>query len=164
MNSEEKICSTIISGLRAGWSVTEIIIKQFENNNLNNLPQDKKVNRKSKSKVPILIKTKFPATVMVLGLISNKADVMPSHFFAKGLKTNTEKHLKVLKMVVKPWIDAVVPGRKYDVQQDGAPAHNSKATPGSCLAYLWRPGPRKSGPPTAQIVTPWLTMYGAFVG
>jgi len=37
------------------------------------------VNRNSNSKVPIVIVTKFPATVMVLGLVSNKADVMPSH-------------------------------------------------------------------------------------
>jgi len=51
----------------------------MENINLKHLHKDKKVNRKSNSKVPIAIKTKFPATVMVLGLISNKADVMPTH-------------------------------------------------------------------------------------
>jgi len=37
------------------------------------------VSRKSKSKVPIVIVTKFTTTVMVMGLISNKADVMPTH-------------------------------------------------------------------------------------
>ena len=37
------------------------------------------MSRKSKSMVPIVIVTKFTATVMVMGLISNKADVMPTH-------------------------------------------------------------------------------------
>ena len=37
------------------------------------------MNRKRNSKVPIMIVTKFASTVMVLGLISDRADVMPSH-------------------------------------------------------------------------------------
>ena len=37
------------------------------------------MNRKRNSKDPIMIVTKFPATVMVLGLISDRADVIPSH-------------------------------------------------------------------------------------
>ena len=37
------------------------------------------MNRKSNIKVPIIIVTKFHATVMVLGLVSNKADDMPTH-------------------------------------------------------------------------------------
>ena len=73
------------------------------------------MNRKSKSKVPIVIMTKFPAPVTVLGLVSNKADVMPTHFFAMGLKINTDKYLKVLKEVEKPWIDADGPRRICDI-------------------------------------------------
>jgi len=33
------------------------------------------------SEVPVVMKTKFPATVMVLGVVSNKGDVMPPHIF-----------------------------------------------------------------------------------
>jgi hypothetical protein len=49
-----------------------------------NFWQDQKVNRKDNrwlytdiSEVPFVIATKFLATVMVLGLISNEGDVMP---------------------------------------------------------------------------------------
>ena len=52
-----------------------------------------------------MIATKIPATAMVLVLVSNKGDVMLSHFFAMGLKTNTNECLKVLKEMVKPLID-----------------------------------------------------------
>ena len=52
--------------------------------------------RKNNSGVPIVMVTKFHAIAMVLGLISNKGYVMPTHFFAKGLKIITEEYLKVL--------------------------------------------------------------------
>jgi hypothetical protein len=100
-----------------------------------NFSQDQKVNKKNNrwlcvdiSEVPVAMATKFPATVMVLGMVNNEGDVMPPHIFAKGLKINTEEYTKVLKEVVKPWMDEVAAGRHYMFQQDGAPAHNSKAT------------------------------------
>ena len=96
-----------------------------------NFLQDQKVNRKNNrwlcsdiSKGPIMMASMFPATVMVLGVISNEGDVMPPHFFAKGLKINDEEYVKVLRDVVKPWMDRVAAGRHYSFQQDGAPAHN----------------------------------------
>jgi hypothetical protein len=101
----------------------------------NNFSQDQKVNKKNNrwlcadiSKVPIVMATKFAATVMVLGMVSNEGDVMPPHIFAKGLKINTEEYVKVLKEVVKQWMDCMAAGRHYVFQQDGAPAHNSKTT------------------------------------
>jgi hypothetical protein len=33
---------------------------------------------------------------MVLVLVSNKGDVMPTHFFTKGIKISTYQYLKVL--------------------------------------------------------------------
>jgi hypothetical protein len=78
-----------------------------------NFSQDQKVNRKNNrwlcsdvSEVPIVMATKFPATVMVLAVVSNEGDVMPPHFFGKGLKIN----IKVLRDVVKPWMDGVAAG------------------------------------------------------
>jgi hypothetical protein len=79
-----------------------------------NFTQDQKVNRKNNrwlcsdpTEVPIVMSTKFPANVMVLGVVSNKSDVMPPHIFAKGLKINTDEYLKVMEDVVKPWMDQV---------------------------------------------------------
>ena len=52
---------------------------------------------------PRLIKTKFPATVMVFGLVSIEGHIMPPHIFEVGLKDNTKVYLDVLKSVVIPW-------------------------------------------------------------
>ncbi len=57
-----------------------------------NFTQDQKVNSKNNRwlcndprEIPIVMKTKFPATVMVLGVVSNKGDVMPPHMFEASL-------------------------------------------------------------------------------
>jgi hypothetical protein len=62
-----------------------------------NLSHDQKVNSRNHrwlcddpSEAPIVMKTKFPATVMVLGVVSNKGDVMPPHIFETGLRVNTK--------------------------------------------------------------------------
>jgi hypothetical protein len=56
-----------------------------------NFTQDQKVNRRNNrwlssdpSEVSIVMSTKFLATVMVLGVISNEGGVMPPHFFPKA--------------------------------------------------------------------------------
>ena len=86
--------------------------------------------------VPIVMSTKFPATVMVLGVVSNEGDVMPPYFFPKGLKINMEEYIKVLRDVVKPWMDSVAGDRHYIFQQDGAPAHNGGRTQDWCKENL----------------------------
>jgi hypothetical protein len=62
-----------------------------------NFSQDQKVNKKNNrwlcadiSDIPVVMVIKFPATVMILGVVSNEGDMMPPHIFAKGLKINTE--------------------------------------------------------------------------
>ena len=78
--------------------------------------------------VPVAMSTMFPATVMVLGVVSSEGDIMPSHFFQGGLCVNTEVYIDIKRGVVKPWMDQVAGGRPYVFQQDGAPAHNAKVT------------------------------------
>ena len=53
--------------------------------------------------VPRVMKTKFPATVMVFGVVSREGHIMPPHIFEVGLKVNTKVYLDVLKSVVIPW-------------------------------------------------------------
>ena len=53
--------------------------------------------------VPRVMKTKFPATVMVFGVVSSEGHIMPPHIFEVGLKVNTKVYLDVLKSVVIPW-------------------------------------------------------------
>ena len=78
--------------------------------------------------VPRVMKTKFPATVMVFDVVSSEGHIMPSHIFEVGLKVNTKVYLDMLKSVVIPWCNQVVGGRRWVWQQDSAPAHKSKET------------------------------------
>ena len=78
--------------------------------------------------VPRVMKTKFPATVMVFGVVSSEAHIMLPHIFEAGLKVNTKVYLGVLKSVVIPWWNQVASGRHWVWQQDSAPAHKSKET------------------------------------
>ena len=49
-----------------------------------------------------VMKTKFPAMVMVFGVVSSEGHIMPPHIFEVGLKVNTKVYLNVLKSVVIP--------------------------------------------------------------
>ena len=53
--------------------------------------------------VPRVMKTKFPATVMVFGVVSSEGHIMPPHTFEVGLKVITKVYLDVLKSVLIPW-------------------------------------------------------------
>ena len=53
---------------------------------------------------PRVMKTKFPATIMVFGVVSSEGHIMPPHIFEVGLKVNTKVYLDVLKSVVIPWV------------------------------------------------------------
>ena len=65
--------------------------------------------------VPRVMKTKFPATVMVFGVISSESHIMPLHIFEVGLKVNTKVYLDMLKSVVIPWCNQVAGGRPLGV-------------------------------------------------
>ena len=75
-----------------------------------NFNQDQKINRQSDrwlcanpSDVPYVMHTKFSATVVVLGVVSNEGHVMPPHFFPQKLRVNAAAYIEVLEAVVKPW-------------------------------------------------------------
>ena len=80
------------------------------------------------SDVPRVMITKFPATVMVFGVVSSDGHIMLPHIFEVGFKVNTKVYLDVLKSVVIPWWNQVAGGRPWVRQQDSAPAHKSKET------------------------------------
>ena len=78
--------------------------------------------------VPRVMQTKFLATIMVFGVVSSEGDVMPPHFFAEGLRLDTNGYIRVLSEVVRPWIDQAAAGRPFVWQQDSAPCHTSRKT------------------------------------
>ena len=65
-----------------------------------------------------IMKTKFPATVMVFGVVSSEGHIIPPHIFEVGLKVNTKVYLDVLKSVVISWYNQVAGGRPWVWQQD----------------------------------------------
>jgi len=79
-----------------------------------------KINRKSDRWLAYnpedVARTKFPANVHVLGVVSSEDDVMPSHFFKKGETVTKKVYFRVLMDVVKPWIETVASGRPYIFQ------------------------------------------------
>ena len=78
--------------------------------------------------MPRVMKTKFPATVMVFGVVLSEDHIMPPHIFKVGLKVNTKVYLDVLKSIVIPRCNQVAGGRSWAWQQDSVPAHKSKET------------------------------------
>ena len=72
--------------------------------------------------VPRVMKTKFPATVMVFGVVSSEGHIMPPHIFEVSLKVNTKVYLDVLKSVMIPWCNQMASGRPWVWQQDSTPA------------------------------------------
>ena len=109
------------------------------------LPAPSKCNRD----VPRVMKTKFPATVMVFGVVSSEGHIMPPHIFEVGLKVNTNVYLDVLKSMVAPWV----------WQQDSAPAHMSKETQAwlqGCYDFV----PFSHWPPPPPTWTHLTTSFG----
>ena len=78
--------------------------------------------------VPRVMKTKFPATVMVFGVVSSEGHNLPPHIFEVGWKAISKVYLDVLKNATIPWWDQVAGGWPCVWQQDSAPAHKSKET------------------------------------
>ena len=72
--------------------------------------------------VPKVIKTKYPETVTVFGVISDEGVVMPPCIFEKGLRVNSEIYIQVLEEKIFPWIQGVAGDRPWVWQQDSAPA------------------------------------------
>ena len=74
------------------------------------------------------MKTKFPATVMVFGVVLSEGHIMPPHIFEVGLKVNFKVYLDMLKSVVIQSCNQVAGGGPWVWQQDSALTHKSKET------------------------------------
>ena len=101
-----------------------------------------------------VMKTNFPATVMVIGVVSREGHIMPPHIFEVGLKVNTKVYLDVLKSVVIPWCNQVAGGRPWVWQQDSAPAHKSKETQAWLQKEFYDSVPFSHWPPFSPDLNP----------
>ena len=66
----------------------------------------------------------FPK-LMVFGCVFCEGDVMPPHFFRRGLRLKSDSYVELLITVVRHWMTRVANGRPYEWQQDSAPCHTS---------------------------------------
>ena len=105
--------------------------------------------------VPKVMKTKFPATVMVFGVVSSEGHIMPPDIFEVGLKVNTKVYPDVRKSVVIPWCNQVAGGRLWVRQQDSAPAHKSKETQAWLQKECFDFAPFSHWPPPPLAWTRW---------
>ena len=110
--------------------------------------------------VPRLMKTKFPATVMVFDVVSSEGHIMPPHIFEVGLKVNTKVYLDVLKSVVIPLCNQVAGGRPCLWQQDAAASHKSKETQVWLQKEYYDFIPFSHWPPPPPTWTHWTTSFG----
>ena len=110
--------------------------------------------------VPRVIKTKFPVTVMVFGVVSSEGHIMSPHIFKIGLKVNTKVYLDVLKSAVIPWCNQVAGGRPWVWQQDWAPTHKSKETQAWLQKECYDFVPFSHWPPSPPTWTCWTTSFG----
>ena len=73
-------------------------------------------------------RTKHPASIMMLGIVTSSGHKAPPIFILEGEKVNTEVYLAILRSKVLPWLRKTFPNGGYVFQQDSAPAHASKKT------------------------------------
>ena len=76
---------------------------------------------------PRVIKTKFPATVMVFAVVSKRATSCHLSSSKSAWKSTPKCTWKCWSVVI-PWCNQVAGGKPWVWQQDSAPAHKSKET------------------------------------
>ena len=107
--------------------------------------------------VPRVMKTKFPAAVMVFSVVSSEGHIMPPHIFEVGLKVNTKVYLDVLKSVVIPWCNQVAdPGCGSRTRcQPTSPKRPRLGFRRSAMTLY----PSLTGPPLPSTWTRWTTSF-----
>ena len=73
-------------------------------------------------------KTKNPAKVMVLGVVSPNGKKCPPVFIPQNERVNADAYIKILTKHVLPWIQRTFSYGNYVWQQDGARCHMAKKT------------------------------------
>ena len=72
-----------------------------------------------------MVHIKFPATFIILRVISNEENIMPLHFFPQGLRVNYVHYIDALNIFVKPRINRVRNEKPYFFQQVSVPSHEA---------------------------------------
>ena len=109
--------------------------------------------------MPRVMKTKFPATVMVFGVVSSQGHIMPPHIFEVSLKVNNKMYQDVLKSVMTLWCNQVAGSRPWVWQQDSAPPHKSTETQAWLQNESYDFVPFSHWSPPSPTWTHWTTSF-----
>ena len=104
--------------------------------------------------MPRVMKIKFPAMVMVFGVVSSEGHIMPPHIFEVSLKVNTKVYLDVLKGVVIPWCNQVAGGRPCRTRRQPTSPKRARIGFRRSATTLY---PSLTGPPPSLT---WTTSFG----
>ena len=94
------------SGMLRFFSDEKIFVQDMKPNQQNN-----RWLSASPEEVPIVMHSKYPVHVMVLGVVSSDGDVMEPVLIPDGLYLGANSYVTLLDEHVKPWMDMVANGR-----------------------------------------------------
>ena len=75
--------------------------------------------------VSTVLRSKHPASVMVLGAVAGDGRVMPPHFVPAGLRISTNEYITILEDVLIAWMEHHYSLDQVVLVQDSAPAHTA---------------------------------------
>ena len=103
-------CRKLINYLRKRPSIVKIFSdeKIFTVDQVYNRRNDRYI-AESRDQVKGVYRTKHPAQIMVLGVLTSDGRRMPPHFFKPNQKIGTEEYLWVLRYKILPWIKCQYP-------------------------------------------------------
>jgi transposase len=93
---------------------------------------DRQLLRRGSSKLPTIMRSHYPASVMVWAGITSDGKT-PLVFVDKGVKINARFYQEeILRGALHPWAQEHFAGRQWILQQDWAPAHGAKTRLALC--------------------------------
>ena len=106
------------------------------------------------SDVKFCKKSKHPAGVMVLGVVSSDGRKCPLMFVPQGQRIDSATYQELLQRQVIPWLEENFPGGNYVFQQDGAPAHTSASTQQFLVNQMTQFWDKMMWPPSSPDLNP----------
>jgi hypothetical protein len=142
--------------------------KNFDLDSVSNSRFDRYLSSEAAKDVPehvrFKFRTKHPQSIMMFGLVASDGKKMPPFFWPKGARINADAYVRLLRTVVKPWIEAnYSPDEKYTFQQDGAPCHTANKTQKWLANNFTNFWPKHFWPPNSPDLNPLDFSIWAYV-
>lgn len=99
-------------------------------------------------------KSKHPASIMVLGVVSSDGQKCPLVYLKSGERMDAARYQQLLQQHVVPWLKENFPEGNYVFQQDGAPVHTATSTQNFLAANLAKFWDRSMWPPSSPDLNP----------